>query len=75
VNANERFEIIGELYARRFGYLRPGKDQSAASGLDSMSAENVERFHKWFGSPDAFEDALACIGRLNEYITSLEAQL
>ena len=45
--ANEEFEGIGRLYYSRFGRLRPGKDEPAGSGLNSMDADNVRQFSDW----------------------------
>jgi len=75
MDANERFEIIGELYQRRFHRLRPGKDEAAATYRDSGDDENVAQFKAWRNSEQAFDDALECISRLNYQITKLEDQL
>ena len=75
MDANERFEIIGEMYYRRFHRLRPGKDESAASGRDSNEAENAEQFQQWRLSDQFIEDCIETISRLNCQITKLEAQL
>jgi hypothetical protein len=42
--ANERFEIIGDLYFRHTGFMRPGKD---SRNYDTSSPENRERFDQW----------------------------
>jgi hypothetical protein len=69
VDNNERFEILGELYHRRFHRLRPGKDESGASHRDSSEPENVRQFATWYGEGcEALEDAL-------EYISWLRDQL
>lgn len=47
---HERYELVGELYHRDTGYLRPGKDEPAATGRDSSSAENVSRFDEWMAT-------------------------
>jgi hypothetical protein len=76
MDANERFEILGELYHRRFHRLRPGKDEAAASYRDSGDDENIAQFKGWYGDGCvALDDALECISRLNYYITKLEDQL
>jgi hypothetical protein len=73
MNANERFEILGELYDRRYHRLRPGKDDV---GRNSSDFENCNQFGKWYGDGClALDDALECISQLNYYITKLEDQL
>ena len=67
MNANDRFEIIGKLYQRAFGRLRPGKDEPAAICRDSMDADNVKQFEDWYRDGRCFEAAL-------EYIQDLEDQ-
>lgn len=73
MNANERFEVLGELYHDRYHRLRPGKDDPLQNSSDP---ENVEQFKGWYGDGcQALDDALECINRLNYYITKLEDQL
>ena len=76
MNANERFELVGELYERRYHRLRPGKDESAMAGRSSSELANVKQFSEWYGDGClALDDALECIHRLNEYITQLEDRI
>lgn len=64
----ERFEAVGELYRRRFGYLRPGKDESPMVYRgQNADRENVERFSEWIRTL-AFDDAI-------DRIVALEARL
>lgn len=71
LNANERFEILGDLYLARTGRLRPGKSASSISGVDPMSDENRAQFAEWLAN-QAFEDALCRIGELNEQVRGYE---
>lgn len=64
LGATERFEIIGMLYHRDTGKLRPGKSVPLELGYDSCDNENQERFDQWFATR-AFSSAL-------EYIAALE---
>lgn len=76
MNANERFEILGELYQTRYHRLRPGKSEAPESYRDSNDDENSAQFKAWYGDGClALDDALECISRLNYYITKLEDQL
>jgi hypothetical protein len=75
MNANERFEIIGEMYYRRFHRLRPGKDESAASGRSSMDNENVEQFQQWRLSDQFIEDCIETIWRRDKRIDKLTTKL
>lgn len=70
MNANERFEIIGELYHLRYRRLRPGKDDPLANSSDP---DNVDEFRKWVTSSVAFDDAIEMIARLNERVEKLES--
>jgi hypothetical protein len=73
VNSLDRFELVGELYERRYHRLRPGKDEAAMTGRSSSEPYNVKQFSEWYGDGClALDDALECIHRLNEYITQLE---
>jgi hypothetical protein len=65
-----RFEIIGELYYRRTGRMRPGKAEPLATGHDSMSEENFDRFESWI-QRDALWDAIDYIIKLK---TGIEAE-
>ncbi len=42
-----RFELIGDLYYRETGRLRPGKDEAPAMNRDSSDPENRARFDEW----------------------------
>ena len=75
MDANERFEIIGEMYYRRFHRLRPGKDESAASGRDSNEAENAEQFQQWRLSDQFIEDCIETISYRNRYIDQLQDKI
>ena len=72
INANEEFEIIGELYHSRFRMLRPGKSVPMQSGYESSSEENQAQFSTWRNSALAFQDAIECISRLKARIEELE---
>lgn len=73
MNANDRFEILGELYERRFNRLRPGKDESAAAGRGSSDRENVDQFSEWYGEgSQALDDAIERIHQLNERLDNFE---
>lgn len=53
---NERFEIVADLYYRRYRRLAPGKSEAMETGRDSSSEENRaqwETFQKTFALPDA----------------------
>lgn len=73
-NANEAFEVVGDLYYRRFHVLRPGKDSPAECHENSSSDENRERFGTWL-QRQAFGDAIARIVRLSKEKEQLEARL
>jgi hypothetical protein len=64
-----RFEVVGELYYRRTGRMRPYKAEPLASGHDSMSKENLARFELWM-QRDAFWDAVDYIVKLKAGIES-----
>ncbi len=42
-----RFELIGALYYRETGRLRPGKDEARGMNRDSSDPENRARFDEW----------------------------
>lgn len=42
-----RFEMVGSLYCRETGRLRPGKDEPAMMNRDSSDPENRARFDEW----------------------------
>jgi hypothetical protein len=46
----EKYELIGELYYRDTGFLRPGKSEAPETGRDSGSEENVARFDDWMAT-------------------------
>lgn len=68
INANEHFEIVGELYERRFHKLRPGKSVSPHAGYSSSDPENVEQFKRWIDA-QSWDDAIAEISRLQHLLT------
>lgn len=72
LDANTRFETIGDLYYLRFGWLRPGKSEPLATMRDSNSEENVLRFEKWTQDGSAFEDAIKKIAFLEQQLEQLE---
>ena len=55
---NARFEVLARLYYMRFGILAPGKDEAPATNRNSSSHENRDRWNKWFGSGQAWDDVL-----------------
>jgi glucose-6-phosphate isomerase len=70
-NALVRFEVVGDLYYRRFHRLRPGKDEAAATGRDSNDEENRAQFDEW-AAMQLFKDALDRIAELEERVRSYE---
>lgn len=72
LNANEFFEIVGELYHGRYRRLRPGKSESPFSGHDSSDEDNVKQFKDWVQGPLAFNDAIERIAKLQDKIRDLE---
>ena len=42
-----RYELIGALYYRATGRLRPGKDEAPEMNRDSSDPENRARFDEW----------------------------
>lgn len=75
LNANEEFEIVGELYYRRFFKLRPGKSVPPECGYDSSDEDNLETFMAWRKSDMAFRDAVDCISRLQAQVRDLKYSL
>lgn len=61
--ANERFEVIGDLYYRRHHRLRPGKSEAPETYRDSCSEENRQLFDNWIAT-GAFTDAIERIREL-----------
>lgn len=68
----ERFEIINDLYYRRYSCLRPGKSESPETGRDANSDENKTRFDQWFAT-QAFTEAIDRIATLNLEIEEAQA--
>jgi hypothetical protein len=66
-----RFETVGDLYYRATGKLRPGKSAPPATGEDTSSDENRERFEAWLAS-EGFIAALDRIAELEQEIEWLE---
>lgn len=65
------FEGIGALYARRYGRLRPGKDDRVQ---DSMSEENIRQFSQWI-KYEALDDAVLRIAELERQLQISQAVL
>jgi hypothetical protein len=70
-DANAHFEGVGRLYHRRYHRLRPGKDEPAECGLDSMDDDNLRQFQDWI-KHQAFEDAIRYIDELEAKIEDME---
>lgn len=70
-NALTRFEVVGDLYYRRYHRLRPGKNEAAVTGRDSSSTENSSQFDE-FCAMHLFRDALDRIAELEEQVKRLE---
>lgn len=72
INELERFEVLGDLYYKRFGRLRPGKFEAPATGIDSSDELNRREFDNWIRSGQALYDVLDLLiaereeGRLRE---------
>ncbi len=64
-SATQRFEVVGELYRKATGRLRPGKSVPPECGYDSSSDENRERFEQWLAT-SGFTDAIDRIAGLEE---------
>ena len=73
-NWTARFETVGELYRRETGYLRPGKDEPAATGRDSCSDENRARFDEWLVMHGWYA-AIDRIAELEARVADLETSL
>lgn len=73
LNANEFFEIVGELYHDRYRRLRPGKSESPHSGHNSSDEDNVKQFKEWVNGPLAFNDAIEKIAKVQDKVRDLEA--
>lgn len=69
-DANAIFEGIGQLYSARFHRLRPGKDEGAATGRDSMDDDNVRQFSEWV-KHEALDDAVRRIDQLEAQLSAL----
>jgi hypothetical protein len=74
MTANERFEIIGELYAARYKRLRPGKSEAIETGRDSSSEENHSLFENWFAT-QAFSDAIERIADMDAQLADMDGQI
>ncbi len=74
IDDNQRFEIIGKLYTKRFGRLRPGKSESAATGMSSSDPANLAQFCDW-REEQAFDDAIVYIAGLEEKLEKIEREL
>lgn len=72
--ANAHFEGVGRLYYRKYGRLRPGKDEPAGSGRDSMDKDNLRQFQDWVRY-EAFDDAIRRISALEAQLESCKAVL
>jgi hypothetical protein len=74
VSVLERFESLGELYRKRFGRLRPGKDESPQTYRgQNADRENVEQFNSWV-ERGALDDAVSRIVELDQQNTDLTKQ-
>ena len=69
-DANAIFEGIGRLYHARYHRLRPGKDESAATGRDSMDDDNIRQFSDWI-KHEALHDAIRRIDQLEAQLSAL----
>lgn len=65
INHTARFEVVGDLYYRHSGRLRPGKSEPPETGRDSSSPENRAAFDEWM--------ATLCFGAALDRIAELEA--
>jgi len=73
INTNEHFEIVGQLYERRFHKLRPGKSVPMECGYSSMDDDNVKQFKRWIEA-QSWDDAIEEISRLQSKVKELEEQ-
>lgn len=73
-DANAHFEGVGRLYYRRYHRLRPGKDEPAECGRDSMDEDNLRQFQDWI-KHQAFDDAISRIDVLEAETARLTAKL
>jgi hypothetical protein len=69
--ANERFEIIGNLYYARHHRLRPGKSEATETHRDSGSEENHQMFDNWIAT-HSFTDAIDRIIELEARVKATE---
>lgn len=65
------FEVLGDLYHRRYGRLRPGKSEAPEAYRDSNSEENVAQYAVWFRFY-ALSDAVSRIVELEKRVNDLE---
>ncbi|HEY3496825.1 MAG TPA: hypothetical protein VGK73_19135 [Polyangiaceae bacterium] len=70
MNHTERFEIVGLLYYRATGYLRPGKSEAPETGRDSNDPGNTARFEDWLATR-GFGDAISLIAQLQAEVELL----
>jgi hypothetical protein len=47
-NPLERFDSVAEMFRKDTGFMRPGKDVAAASGLDDDYATRQAAFDSWW---------------------------
>jgi len=71
LGSSERFEILADLFRRRYGFLPPGKYQSPACPVDYELRQ--VRWNEWINSDLPLEDAIKRIARLEEKIEKMEA--
>jgi hypothetical protein len=70
----KRFEVLGELYRKRFGRLRPGKDESPQTYRgQNADRDNAAQFNGWV-QRGALDDAVNRIVELDQQNTDLTNQ-
>ena len=77
IDASEAYEIIAELYNRRFGQMAPGKSVPMARGTqvgDLSCEENSKRFQDYLRSEDERYDFLDYIAQLQNKIEAMERE-
>ena len=67
------FEILGDLYYRRYHRLRPGKSEAPETYRESNDDENRAQFAVWTVN-HALMDAIARIVKLQEEVETLTEQ-
>ncbi len=70
-NYTARFEVVGDLYYRATGRLRPGKSEPMATGRDSNDSENRARFDEWVATK-CWDAAIDRIIELQARVEELE---